>query len=54
MREDTDTLGMTPAEMRRLGHRVVDLVIDRLVRREDEPAVQTGHSEELMKLLGGP
>ena len=31
-----DTLGMDPQEMRRLGHKVVDLVIDRMLRKSTE------------------
>ena len=49
-----DTLGMTPDEMRRLGHKVVDLVVDRLMAKQDEPAILTGQPEELLRALGGP
>jgi glutamate/tyrosine decarboxylase-like PLP-dependent enzyme len=48
-----DTLGMDPEEMRRLGHKVVDLVVDRLQRRSSEPALVTGTPAELMAALGG-
>ena len=48
-----DTLGMTPDEMRRLGHKVVDLVVDRLMAKQDEPAILTGEPEELLRALGG-
>ncbi len=34
-----DTLGMDPQEMRRLGHKVVDLVIDRMLRKNTKPAL---------------
>jgi aromatic-L-amino-acid decarboxylase len=54
MRDDSDTLGMTRDEMRRLGYRVVDLVVARLSGRDREPAVETGRSDELKRLLGGP
>lgn len=49
-----DTLGMSPDEMRRLGHKVVDMVVDRLMRKNAEPAIVTGDPAELMSLLGGP
>lgn len=49
-----DTLGLGEAEMRRLAHRVADIVVDRLVRRSDEPAIRTGQPAELRALLGGP
>jgi glutamate/tyrosine decarboxylase-like PLP-dependent enzyme len=48
-----DTLGMDPQEMRRLGHRVVDLVVDRLLRKNAEPALSAGGPSELMLALGG-
>ena len=49
-----DTLGMTADEMRRLGHEVVELVVDRLCRRQSAPAILTGSARELMEQLGGP
>jgi len=48
-----DTLGMDAAEMRRLGHRVVDMVVDRWQRKSGEPALLTGDPAELMQALGG-
>ena len=48
-----DSLGMDPEEMRRLGHKVVDLVVDRWLRKSDEPAIVTGEPAELMQALGG-
>lgn len=48
-----DTLGMDPEEMRRLGHKVVDMVVDRAMRRNAEPAILTGEPNELMTKLGG-
>lgn len=49
-----DTLGMDPAEMRRLGHWVVDQVVDHHERRADGPAITTGDADELKAALGGP
>lgn len=49
-----DTLGMEPEEMRRLGHKVVDLVVDRMLRKSSEPAIHAGEPAELMQVLGGP
>lgn len=49
-----DVLGMAPEEMRRLGHKVVDLVVDRLERRAEEPAIRTGDAQALSEALGGP
>ena len=49
-----DALGMDPEDMRRLGHKVVDLVVDRLLRKSAEPAIVTGEPAALMEALGGP
>ena len=49
-----DTLGMEVEEMRRLGHKVVDMVIDRAMRRNEEPAILTGDPADLLGKLGGP
>ena len=49
-----DTLGMDPEEMRRLGHLVVDMVVDRALRKNAEPAIVGGDAAELMAALGGP
>ena len=49
-----DTLGLTESEMRRLGHRVVDMVVDRAMRRNQEPAILTGDPADLLARLGGP
>ena len=49
-----DTLGLPAEEMRRLGHRVVDLIVDRLVARGSDPAIRTGTPAELRMALGGP
>ncbi len=48
-----DTLGMDEAEMRRLGYKVVDLVIDRLSRKNDEDVVLSADRKTLTNLLGG-
>jgi aromatic-L-amino-acid decarboxylase len=53
-RRPADALGMTPEEMRRLGHLVVDLVVDHFETRADGPAIQQGTPEELRAVLGGP
>lgn len=49
-----DTLGMDAEQMRRLGHKVVDMVVDRAMRRNSEHAILTGDPAELMARLGGP
>ena len=48
-----DTLGLDADEMRRLGYKVVDMVVDRAMRRNAEPAIRTGAPEELRAALGG-
>ena len=48
-----DTLGKDPVEMRRLGYKVVDLVVDRLMRKNSEPAILTGEPDYLLEILGG-
>ncbi|KIF78210.1 pyridoxal-dependent decarboxylase [Streptomyces sp. 150FB] len=45
---------MAPEEMRRLGHLVVDLVVDHFETRADGPAIQQSTPEELRAVLGGP
>jgi glutamate/tyrosine decarboxylase-like PLP-dependent enzyme len=49
-----DALGMDPAEMRRLGHWVVDQVVDHFEHRADGPAIATGDADALRAALGGP
>ena len=49
-----DTLGLPAEEMRRLGYRVVDLVVDRLCGKNSEPAILTGSPDDLTSILGGP
>ena len=53
-RRPADTLGMPPDKMRRLGYKVVDMVVDRLTGLNAEPVIRTGSSAELRGLLGGP
>ncbi|HTU31425.1 MAG TPA: aminotransferase class I/II-fold pyridoxal phosphate-dependent enzyme [Solirubrobacteraceae bacterium] len=54
MERPSDSLGMDPAEMRRLGHWVVDQVVDHYERLADEPAIVTGDADDLKLALGGP
>ncbi|WP_196780544.1 pyridoxal phosphate-dependent decarboxylase family protein [Roseovarius gahaiensis] len=49
-----DTLGMSADDMRRLGHRVVDMVVDRFERRNTEAVITTGDASDLTTQLGGP
>ena len=49
-----DALGMEADEMRRLGHLLVDLVVDRQMRKSSEPAIVEASPAELMAALGGP
>src|SRR5579875_2888423 len=49
-----DALGMDPAEMRRLGHWVVDQVVDHFEQRANGPAIAAGNADELRAALGGP
>lgn len=48
-----DTLGMSEEQMRRLGHQVVDLIVDRLASRNSEPVIETGTFSDLAERLGG-
>ena len=54
MERPSDSLGMDPAEMRRLGHWVVDEVVDHHERLADGPAIITGDAADLRAALGGP
>jgi aromatic-L-amino-acid decarboxylase len=45
---------MDPAEMRRLGHWVVDQVVDHYEQRAEGPAVRIGEADALRAALGGP
>ena len=47
------TLEMAPEEMRRLGYRAVDLIVDRWTSLEEGPAWQFSSRKELEPLLGG-
>lgn len=49
-----DTLGLEAKEMRRLGYKVVDLVVDRLMRKNVEHAVLTGSPDDLMSVFRAP
>ena len=49
-----DTLGLRPEEMRRLGYKVVDLVVDRAMRRNQEHAILEAGPADLLSRLGGP
>lgn len=49
-----DALGMDPDQMRRLGHWVVDQVVDHFEHRADRPAITLGDADELREALGGP
>ncbi len=49
----SDTLGLSSSEMRRLGYRVVDLVVDRLMSKNSERAIATGSLSGLREQLGG-
>ena len=51
---DSDTLGMAEAEMRALGHQMVDMVIDHLVGRADEKAIEVTDRASLESVIGGP
>lgn len=55
IREDTiDPLGMAPDDMRRLGYKVVDTVVEHWRLRRDGPAIRTAELDDLMDLLHGP
>ena len=53
-RYPADILGMSAEDMRRLGHKVVDRIVDRLENRDSETAIKTGDPDSLRELLGGP
>ncbi len=48
-----DTLGLEAEEMRRLGYQVVDMVVDRLARKNHEAAIVRGEPSRLRHVLGG-
>lgn len=49
-----DPLGLDPDEMRRLGHWVVDQVVDHFTGIDAEPALRTASPAHLEARLGGP
>ncbi|MBV9195655.1 MAG: aminotransferase class I/II-fold pyridoxal phosphate-dependent enzyme [Solirubrobacterales bacterium] len=49
----SDPLGLEAEAMRRLGHWVVDQVVDHFERGPDGPAIRTGGAEDLWSALGG-
>src|SRR4051812_11338014 len=49
-----DRLTLPPDELRRFGHRVVDLVVDHLEHLRDQPPVRTGDRAALEALLREP
>jgi glutamate/tyrosine decarboxylase-like PLP-dependent enzyme len=49
-----DPLGLDIDEMRRLGHWVVDRVLDHFEHGADEPVIQVQAPDDLMSVLGGP
>lgn len=51
---DTLSPSLTPEQMRRLGYRVVDAVVDRLAGRAESAAADWVPAEELIADLGGP
>lgn len=53
-RRPTDTLGMDEDEMRRLGHAMVEMVIDHLAGRAEEPAIAVADRAGLEGRIGGP
>jgi glutamate/tyrosine decarboxylase-like PLP-dependent enzyme len=50
----SDSLGLDGDEMRRLGHWVVDRVVDHFERGPERPVIQVGDPDDLMAVLGGP
>lgn len=49
-----DTLGLEVDEMRRLGHWVVDAVVDHFEHLREREVIRAGDPAELMSALGGP
>jgi glutamate/tyrosine decarboxylase-like PLP-dependent enzyme len=50
----TEPLSLPPDEMRRLGYRVVDRIVERLTRIDELPPIRVGDATELRAALGGP
>jgi aromatic-L-amino-acid/L-tryptophan decarboxylase len=49
-----EPLSLPPDEMRRLGYRVVDRIVDHLAELRDLPPIRTGDAAQLRATLGGP
>jgi glutamate/tyrosine decarboxylase-like PLP-dependent enzyme len=49
-----DPLSLPPDEMRRLGYRVVDRIVDHLGELRDLPPIRVGDAESLRAAIGGP
>jgi glutamate/tyrosine decarboxylase-like PLP-dependent enzyme len=49
-----DPLGMSEPDMRRLGHEIVDRVVDHWATMREAPVVRTRAKHELLAELGGP
>jgi aromatic-L-amino-acid decarboxylase len=49
-----EPLSLSPEEMRRLGHRVVDRIVDHLEGLREQPPIRVGDARELRAALGGP
>jgi aromatic-L-amino-acid/L-tryptophan decarboxylase len=49
-----EPLSLPPDEMRRLGYRVVDRIVDRLTELGELPPIRVGDAHELRAALGGP
>jgi aromatic-L-amino-acid/L-tryptophan decarboxylase len=49
-----EPLSLPPEEMRRLGYRVVDRIVDHLGELGDLPPIRVGDARELRAALGGP
>ena len=52
-RHAADSLGLSPDEMRRLGYRVVDLVVDHFENRASRPVTRGQSAVEVRAALGG-
>jgi aromatic-L-amino-acid decarboxylase len=50
----TGPLSLPPEDMRRLGYRVIDRIVEHFEQLGELPPVRTGNAEELRKRLGGP
>jgi glutamate/tyrosine decarboxylase-like PLP-dependent enzyme len=49
-----EPLSLPPDEMRRLGYRVVDRIVDHLAELSELPPIRVGDARELRAALGGP